>query len=117
MTVDGMIQSPLAWTPVNHTLNGDISIGSTYFALSGITSLAPKDILKVDDEYMEVIRVGYGTTSSAIGSGSLNVVEVGRGFVGSISRGSFLIWSKNCSGSLQRSSETKRFNKNNSSSR
>ena len=83
MTVDGMIQAPLAWTPVNHTLNGDISIGSTYFALSGITSLAPKDILKVDDEYMEVIRVGYGTTSSAIGSGDLNVIQVGRGFVGS----------------------------------
>ena len=83
MTVDGMIQSPLAWTPVNHTLNGDISIGSTYFALSGITSLAPKDILRVDDEYMEVIRVGYGTTSSAIGSGNLNVIEVGRGYVGS----------------------------------
>ena len=84
ITVDGMIQSPLAWTPVNHTLSGNVSIGTTFFALSGITSLAPTDILKVDDEYMEVIAVGVGTTAAGpIGSGNVNIVQVGRGYVGS----------------------------------
>jgi hypothetical protein len=53
--------------------------------LSGISTIIPKDILKIDDEYMGIINVGLGTTNVGpiTNSGNINLVEVTRGFVGS----------------------------------
>jgi hypothetical protein len=90
ITVNGVNQYPLIWTPVNHTLEyngGLIGAGITFFGLSGISSVAPRDLIKIDDEYVKVINVGFGTTSTGpiTGIGTIPIVEVDRGFVGSSS--------------------------------
>lgn len=88
ITIDNVVQYPLLFTTISHTLlgnGGQISAGSSIFALSGITTIAPKNILKIDNEYMGVINVGLGTTNIGpiTNSGNINLVEVTRGFVGS----------------------------------
>ena len=86
--VDGVVQSPIAFTPSTCTLTdngGTVSAASTYFAVSGISSILPGDLLKIDDEYVKVDSVGLGTTSVGpiTGTGSFNVVKTTRGYVGS----------------------------------
>ena len=87
ITIDNIVQYPIIFTPISHNLSGNggqISAESSVFALSGITTIAPKDILKIDNEYMGVINVGLGTTNIGpiSNSGNINLVEVNRGFVG-----------------------------------
>jgi hypothetical protein len=64
---------------------GQIGTASTIFGLSGISSINPGDILKIDNEYMKVTNVGLGTTYSGPISfgGTFSLVQVERGFVGS----------------------------------
>ena len=87
ITIDGVVQYPIAFTPINYNLvnNGVMGIGRTIFSLSGITSIYPNDILKIDNEYMKISNIGFGTTS--IGpiqsTGSYNLIEVERGYIGS----------------------------------
>jgi hypothetical protein len=88
ITIDNVVQYPLSFTKISYNLlgnGGQISAGSSIFALSGISTIAPKNILKIDNEYMGVINVGLGTTN--VGpitySGNINLVEVTRAFVGS----------------------------------
>jgi hypothetical protein len=88
ITIDNLVQYPLLFTPISHTLSGNggqISTESTLFALSGISTIKPKDILKIDNEYMGIISVGLGTTNIGpiTNSGAISLVEVSRGFVGS----------------------------------
>jgi hypothetical protein len=88
ITIDNVVQYPLIFTPISYNLlgnGGQISAGSSIFALSGISTIIPKDILKIDNEYMGIINVGLGTTNIGpiTNSGSINLVEVTRGFVGS----------------------------------
>ena len=86
--VDGVVQSPIAFTPNFSTLTdngGSIGAANTYFSVSGISSILPGDLLKIDDEYVKVDSVGLGTTSVGpiTGTGSFNIVKTVRGFVGS----------------------------------
>jgi hypothetical protein len=86
--IDNIIQSPIAWTPINYTLynnGGSVSTSSTIFALSGISSINTNDLLYVNDEYMTILSVGFGTTSSGpiTYDGSIPLVNVSRGSVGS----------------------------------
>jgi hypothetical protein len=88
ITIDNLVQYPLLYTPISYTLSGNggqISIASTIFALSGISTISPKNILKIDNEYMEIINVGFGTTSIGpiTNNGTICLVQVNRGFVGS----------------------------------
>jgi hypothetical protein len=88
ITIDNVVQYPLLFTPISYNLlgnGGQISAGSSIFALSGISTIIPKDILKIDDEYMGITNVGLGTTNTGpiTNGGSINLVEVTRGFVGS----------------------------------
>jgi hypothetical protein len=88
ITIDNVVQYPLIFTPISYTLlgnGGQISAGSSIFALSGISTIIPKDILKIDNEYMGIINVGLGTTNVGpiTNSGNINLVEVTRAFVGS----------------------------------
>ena len=92
ISIDNLIQYPLMFTPIKHNLsenidNGNIGISTTrtVFSLSGISSIAAKDILRVDDEYMKVINVGFGTTTIGpiTGIGTTALIEVSRGYVGS----------------------------------
>ena len=88
ITINDVVQSPISYSYITHTLSGNggqIGTASTIFALSGISSIKPTDILKIDNEYVRVENVGLGTTN--IGpitfNGSISLVEVTRGFVGS----------------------------------
>ena len=88
ITIDNMVQYPIAFNGVVHSLpgvGGSISAESTLFALSGIQTVTPYNILKIDDEYMNVINVGLGTTNVGpiTGTGTETLVQVERGFVGS----------------------------------
>jgi hypothetical protein len=88
ITIDNIAQYPIAFTKISQTLTGNdgsISATDTTFALSGISTISPGDILEIDDEYMKVINVGLGTTASGpiTGIGSSTIVEVERGHVGS----------------------------------
>lgn len=88
ITIDNVVQYPLLFTPISYNLlgnGGQISAESSIFSLSGISTIIPKNILKIDDEYMGIINVGLGTTNIGpiTNSGSINLVEVTRGFVGS----------------------------------
>jgi len=87
ITINNVVQSPIAYSLINYTTNSTSSIGTatSIFALSGISSISFNDILKVDAEYMQVINVGVGTSSSGPISfaGTFPLVQVKRGFVGS----------------------------------
>ena len=88
ITIGNMAQYPIAFTKVSQTLSGNsgsISPTDTTFALSGISTISPGNILKIDDEYMKIINVGFGTTASGpiTGTGSSTIVKVERGHVGS----------------------------------
>ena len=90
ITVDNIIQYPITYTPINYTLSGNggqINDSTTIFALSGISSIRSKDLLKIENEYVQVINVGLGTTNIGpiTNLGSKLLVEVSRGFVGSSS--------------------------------
>jgi hypothetical protein len=91
LTVNGVLQTPLSYTPLSKTLSnnlgGLVSAGTSFISLSGISSIQPVDILKVDDEYMTVINVGFGTTvvGPISGLGTFALCNVNRGSLGSIS--------------------------------
>ena len=88
VTINNMAQYPIAQTEISHTLNdngGSIGVADTIFSLSGISTIQPKDLIQVDEEFMLVRNVGLGTT--AVGpitnTGSFTIIEVERGSVGS----------------------------------
>jgi len=87
ISIDNLVQYPIKATKIVHTLSGNggqIGTASTIFTLSGISTISPKDILKINDEFMEVTNVGLGTTNVGpiTNSGTENLVLVKRGFVG-----------------------------------
>ena len=85
LSIDGVIQSPIAFTPITTDLEFNITNSATTFSVTGLSSITSGDIIKIDDEFMKISRVGLGTTSvgpiSETGSVSLVVVE--RGAIGS----------------------------------
>ena len=89
ITINNLIQYPITYSGIEHSLSdngGQIGLGNTFFTLSGISSIKPTDLIKIDDEYMRILNVGVGTSSSGpilFFTGDKNIVEVERGFVGS----------------------------------
>ena len=87
ITINDVVQSPISYSLLSYSIDTPSGIGTTtsIFSLSGIGSINPYDILKIDNEYMNVLNVGLGTTSSGpiTFSGPFSLVEVERGFVGS----------------------------------
>ena len=88
ITIDNIVQYPISFTNITQTLSGNgggISTEATIFTLSDITSISPLNILKIDEEYMNIINVGLGTTNVGpiTNTGSEKLVEVERAFVGS----------------------------------
>ena len=88
ISINGVVQSPIAFTPINYDLTnhgGTVSAATSFFSLTGISSILPGDILKVNEEYVKVEGIGIGTTSLGpiTGVGNFNLVKVERGFVGS----------------------------------
>ena len=86
ISIDDVIQSPLAYTPIVYDLEangGQIGTATTVFSMTGISSIFNGDILKVEDEFMKVGGVGLGTTSvGPISDGDVRLIEVVRGAVG-----------------------------------
>ena len=68
ISIDGIIQSPINNIQVSHTLENNpgsgIGTDATIFSLSGISTIKVDTILKVEDEYMRIISVGIGTSTS-----------------------------------------------------
>ena len=88
ITVDGVTQYPLTYTPLTFNFQYNdpiIGTGVTFISLSGISSIKPRDIMKVGEEYLNITNVGLSTlpTGPISGIGTYSVVEVTRGFVGS----------------------------------
>lgn len=84
IVLDGVVQAPIARTLVEHDTIEPIAVGRTFIALSGISTLVPDYILKIDDEMMNILNVGLGTTGQGpiTGVGTFNLANVSRGFVG-----------------------------------
>lgn len=90
ITLSDLVQYPLVTTLITKTLEGNggsVSAASSFISLSGISTINSLDLLKVDDEYMLVKNVGFGTTNVGpiSGLGDINLVNVERGSVGSSS--------------------------------
>ena len=68
--LDGVVQQPITFTDLNYTLDVSIGVATTQFSLSGISSISTFDILKVNNEYMKIIEVGFSSTSD--GSGKID---------------------------------------------
>ena len=89
--LDGVVQQPITFTSIAHTLNSSINTTATQFVISGIGSIQPTDVLKINDEYMKIEQVGFsslptGTINDAddvaAGIATLPVVKVERGVLG-----------------------------------
>ena len=89
ITIDGLVQHPIAQTDLVHQLVGNISAASTIFRLSGISSINLEDLVKIDDEYIRVTNVGLGTNIvGPIGLATdivatIPLIQGQRGYVGS----------------------------------
>ena len=89
ITLDNVIQSPISFTPITTTLSGNVggqvSISTTILSLAGITSVVIQDLLKINDEFVRVNNVGFGTTNVGpiTNTGALKLVDVSRAIVGS----------------------------------
>ena len=81
ISLNGIVQQPLAFTPISHTLDynsGSITSGISTFNLSGISSIQPRDVLKIDDEYMKVVEVGLSTNVGGALLGPINgIIQAG----------------------------------------
>ena len=85
--LDGIVQQPITYTSIKHSLPSNIGIGISQFALSGISSVQPRDVLKIGNEYMKVEQVGFatevGATINSTGEwADIPVVKVKRGSLG-----------------------------------
>ena len=97
--LDGVVQQPITFTDIKHNLgvfdgfthNSNITNTTEQFVLSGISSIQPADVLKINDEYVKVIQVGFASISTGLindaedvsaGIATLPVVNVQRGVLG-----------------------------------
>ena len=66
LSIDNVVQAPLAYTPVTTTLTNNgasISTSRSIIEVAGIATITTEDIIKIDNEYMQVTSVGVGTTA------------------------------------------------------
>ena len=86
ITIDGVIQAPIVTTNKNYTLGADATIDDEFLTLTGIGTIKAEDILLVNDEYIRLKNVGFGTTGAGPidNTGNVPLIEVERGIVGSI---------------------------------
>ena len=82
--IDDVIQYPMIRSDVTHTIANNVAITTNIIHLSGLSTITSFDVLKVNDEFMRIKNIGFGTTASGPISlgGTFGLVEVDRGFVG-----------------------------------
>jgi hypothetical protein len=88
ISIDGVVQQPLTYTPISYSLSengGNVSASTTYFSISGISTIRNGDFVKIENEYMKILSVGLGTTSVGpiTESGEYQLLNVERGFFNS----------------------------------
>ena len=66
VTIDNMIQSPIAGTAVTVGLVTTVQPTTDRITLTGITSIFAGDLLRINNEIMKVATVGVGTTNVLI---------------------------------------------------
>ena len=75
ITIDNIIQTPIHPRGLSIGISSSVGIGtSTIYVTSGISSISLIDILKIENEYLNIISVGLGSSNS---------IEVERGSLGS----------------------------------
>ena len=86
ITIDNITQYPLLYTDIAHTVNLSFNEVKDHVVLSGISSVNPRDLVKVDDEYLKVINVGLATHPNGpiTGLGNIPLIQVDRGAAGTI---------------------------------
>ena len=89
ISIDGIVQHPVAYSKLDYQLtdnDGSIGVGQTFISLTGISSIGSGDLLKINDEFVNIVSVGLGTTALGpiTGSGAFNLVLVKRGSLGSV---------------------------------
>ena len=84
--VDELVQYPVRFSGITHSLSENLTSNATFAVLSDISSINPTDLLLIDDEYVKVTNVGLGTTSVGpiTNSGNVKLVQLDRGVVGSL---------------------------------
>ena len=88
IVIDGIIQSPMAFTPVTSTLvnnaGSGISTTTTDFCVDTTADINLGDHIKFNDEFMLVTAVGIATTSTGpvSGIGTFNILGVDRAALG-----------------------------------
>ena len=84
LTIDDVIQYPIFPKQIYYQLTNSIGVAQSTFQMTGISTIVPKDVLKINNEYMGVVSVGFGTTSIGpiIGVGTFPLVTVTRGYLG-----------------------------------
>ena len=89
--LDGIVQQPITFTSISYALDGNINSTETQFKVSGIGSIQPTDVLKINDEFMKIEQVGFASektgvindaTNIALGISNIPVVKVQRGVLG-----------------------------------
>jgi hypothetical protein len=91
VTLNGVIQSPLATTnlvyQLDNNIGGEVGFTTEFISLSGISSIFPTDVLKVNNEFMSVINVGFADSNYGpiTNVGDYPLISVKRGFFGSLS--------------------------------
>ena len=88
VTIDGLVQHPIAQTELVYQVSGNggsIGTASTIFSMSGISTINIENILKIDDEFIRITNVGFGTTNvgPVSGTGTIPLIQGQRGYVGS----------------------------------
>ena len=75
-------------TTTTFNFDGGVGAGNTNFSISGISSIKPTDLLKID---VRVVSVGLGTTSGApiSGLGTYYILNIQRGYAGTIATAHF----------------------------
>lgn len=86
ITVDNITQYPLLYTDISHTTTLSFNDRIEHVNLSGISSVNPRDLVRIDDEYLKVINVGLATHPNGpiTGIGPYPLIQVERGSAGSI---------------------------------
>ena len=86
ITIDGVLQSPIASANIVFPLDEPIDETEEYFTLTGVGTIRAGDIFRAEEEYVIVKNVGLGTSSTGPirNEGPFPLINVERGALGSI---------------------------------
>ena len=66
ISLDNNIQSPVIQSPINTKLSFDALVTTDFVTLTGISSIFSGDVIKVNNEFMQVDTVGIGSTNQIL---------------------------------------------------